>query len=82
MATFIGIHKFDAGIGDETIRGKWSKYKDSCAKLSLKPVNLYLNGDQGAAFCITEASNGEEVRKAHEDAGLTVDEVIEVRVSE
>lgn len=82
MAVFIGLHNFEAGIGDETILGKWAKYKESCAKLNLKPVKLYLNGDVGRVFCVTEAASSDDVRKAHTDVGLTVDEVIEVRTSE
>ena len=82
MAVFIGIHKFEAGIGDETILEKWAKYKESCLKLNLKPVKLYLNGDEGRVFCVTEAPGEDDVKKAHTDVGLTVDEVIEVRVSE
>ena len=82
MAMFIGTHKFEEGIGDETIRGKWAKYKDSCARLGLKPVKLYLNGDVGRVFCVTDALSEEEVKKAHTDVCLSVDEVIEVRTSE
>lgn len=82
MAVFIGVHKFEAGIGDETILGKWGKYKESCTKLNLKPVKLYLNGDEGRVFCVTEAASAQEVVQAHEEAGLTVDEVIEARTAE
>lgn len=82
MATFIGLHKFEAGIGDEAILAKWAKYKDSCRKLNLVPVKLYLNGDLGRVFCVTEASSEDDVKRAHTDVGLTVDEVIEVGTSE
>jgi len=82
MPFFIGVHKFPQALSDEEIEGKWAKYKQSCATLGIKPVKLHYNGAKASAFCETEASSEEEVTKAHEAAGLTVDEVIETKAAE
>ena len=82
MPYFIGVHKFPQALSDEEIEGKWAKYKRSCALMGLRPVRLHYNGAKASAFCETEAGNDEDVKKAHEAAGLTVDEVIEIKTAE
>lgn len=82
MPFYIGVHKFPQSLSDEEIEGKWTKYKQSCASMGLKPVRLHYNGAKASAFCETEAKSDEDVRQAHEAAGLTVDEVIEVKTAQ
>lgn len=82
MPAFIGVHKFAQSLSDEEIEGKWARYKESCASMGLKPVRLHYNGEKASAFCETEAGSSEDVRKAHEAAGLTVDDVIEIKTAE
>jgi hypothetical protein len=85
MAQFLGIHEGEmfidnskASEGDDP----WEGYKAACAAKGLKALHVHYNMDDKRAFCLTEANSAEEVLAAHEDANLTIKEVIEVETAE
>ncbi len=79
MGTFLGIHDMGGAVADDMVTQNWEKYKAACVKAGLSPKHAHANAAQGKAFCVTEASSADLVQKAHDDAGVPVNEIIEVR---
>ena len=78
MPIFLGKHTMQAGVTEEDVRGNWEKYKEAAVAKGLKPLHAITSTDEGIAYCETEAPNAQAVIDAHADAGVTVDEVVEV----
>lgn len=81
MSLVIGIHKI-AGSTDEQMQAGWEKYKEAAVKRGLKPIRVRYNLQKGLALCETEAPAEAAVREAHQDAGASPDDVLEVKILE
>jgi len=79
MAIFLGIHNMGDGVTDDMVRQSWAAYKAACAKLGCQAQHAHYNAKQGRAFCITEAVSADMVQKAHDEANVQVNEVIEIK---
>ncbi len=79
MATFLGVHDMGSGISDDMVQQNWDKYKAACVKAGLGAKHAHASAERGKAFCITEADRADQVQKAHDDAGVPVNEIIEVK---
>ncbi|HSX27463.1 MAG TPA: nickel-binding protein [Patescibacteria group bacterium] len=79
MALFIGLHTMGEGMTEDMARQSWESYKAACAKLGLSPQHAHISTQQGKAFCITEADSADSVQKAHDEAKVPIDEVMEVK---
>jgi hypothetical protein len=79
MALFLGIHNMSGPTEDEAITGNWEKYKAACKDLGCSPVRAYSSGGAGKAFCVTEAESADMVQKAHDQANVPINEIIEVK---
>lgn len=82
MATFLGVHDFGGPMEEGMGQKSWEKYKESCAKMGIKPIHAHLSDKAGRGYCLTEADSPEEVQKAHDDVGVPVKEIIEVQTAE
>lgn len=78
MAIFVGVHTMGSPMSEDQMKQAWESYKAACAKAGLTPKHTHLNAKEGRGFCVTEASSAGEIKKAHDDAGVPVNEVIEV----
>ena len=79
MATFLGVHDMNGPVEDQAVSKNWEAYKASCVKLGLSAKHAHTSSQHGKAFCITEADSADAVQKAHDDAGVPVNEIIEVQ---
>ncbi len=79
MATFLGLHVMNGSVSDDMAQKTWDSYKAACIKAGLSPKHTHFSGEQGKAFCVTEADSADAVQKAHDDAGVPVNEIIEVK---
>ena len=81
MAQFLGIHKM-ADIGatsDQEATDGFHKYKDAASKMGLNATHAHYNLEKGFAYCITEAQNADDVRKAHASADISLEDVVEIK---
>ncbi len=79
MALFMGLHNMGGSITDEKMKQNWEAYKEACASLGCSAKHAHANTQQGKAFCITEADSADLVQKAHDDAQVPVNEILEVQ---
>lgn len=79
MALFIGIHNMGGPVSDEAVANNWESYKAACTSLGCSPKHAHSNAGQGKAFCLTEADTADLVQKAHDNANVPVNEIIEVK---
>lgn len=79
MAEFIGVHKLPAGMSEEELKAGYESYKEEAIKRGLRPMRAYFNLEKGFAYCETEAPSAEEVRTAHANVAIPLEEVIEVK---
>lgn len=57
----------------------YSKYKESAQAKGLKPLSAVYSKEKGFAYCQTEAENADQVRKAHKEINIPIEDVIEVK---
>ncbi len=79
MATFLGVHDMGSEQPEENMTGSWEAYKAACTKLGLNANHAYINASKGRAYCLTDAVSADEVQKAHDEAGVPINEIIEVK---
>lgn len=79
MALFLGIHKVPQEAQESEIAEGYNKYKQSAQNMGLKPLGAVYSMAKGFAYCQTEANSAEEVRKAHENVQIPLEEVVEVQ---
>ena len=81
MAQFLGVHKM-ANIGaatDQEAADGFHKYQEAAAKMGLKATHAHYSLEKGFAYCLTEAGSADEVKKAHDNAAIPLEDVIEVK---
>jgi len=81
MSQFLGVHKMKTiGVGsDQKSVSAFRKYQKEARKIGLNATHVHYSLEKGFAYCITEAQNAEQVRKAHANANIPLDDVIEVK---
>ena len=82
MALFLGMHDMGGPSTDEETQANWSKYKAAAGKRGSKGLRVHYNSAKGKAFCLTEADSEDQVRAAHQDANIPLNDVLEVNISE
>ncbi len=82
MPRFIGKHTFTPGATEEQVKENWEKYKTAAEAKGLKTIHALYSREKGFAYCETEAASTQEVEQAHKDAGVPVDEVIQMGIME
>lgn len=79
MVEFLGIHKLEAGMTETDVTDGFNKYKESATKMGLKPSHAHISMKKGFAYCLTEAGSADEVRKAHVNVAVPLEDVVEVK---
>ena len=84
MAQFLGVHKTsDIGaMTDEDAANGFHKYKEAAAKMGLNATHAHYSLEKGFAYCLTEAQSADQVRQAHANAEIPLEDVIEVKTIE
>ena len=84
MAQFLGVHKtgdIGAMTDQEAIDG-FHKYKEAASKMGINATHAHYNLEKGFAYCITEAQSADQVRQAHANAQMPLEDVIEIKTVE
>lgn len=79
MPLFLGVHKITGEVTEDTIQQGYQTYKQSAQGMGLKPLGAVYNMEKGFVYCQTEANSKEEVRKAHENVQIPLEDVVEVQ---
>jgi hypothetical protein len=79
MALFMGIHDMGGTVAVDAVVQNWDKYKEACVEMGCTPQHAHYNAGQGKAFCITEADSADTVQKAHDNANVPVNEILEIK---
>ncbi|MBI2051886.1 DUF4242 domain-containing protein [Candidatus Roizmanbacteria bacterium] len=79
MAVFLGVHKISEGMDETKIVEGWENYKKSASEMGLKPLSAVVSIEKGFAHCQTEADSADQVRKAHENVAIPLEDVVEVK---
>ena len=79
MAIFLGLHNLPEEANDGMVEANWSAYKAACAKKGLSAEHVHYNATFGKAYCVTIAESVDQVQEAHDEAGVPVDQIIEVK---
>lgn len=79
MPVYLGVHNMGQALNEEEFKASWTKYKEECAKRGAEAHKVYYNAEAGRGFCVTEANSADDVRAAHEEVGVPVDELVEVQ---
>ena len=69
---------FPAKITPIEFEGFYAKYEKACYEEGVVPVRLHVGYDDGRAFCLTMAPDGESVKRAHDRVGLPYDTITEI----
>ena len=77
MALFFGVHDLKKNMGN----GR-EGYKKACTEVGCRAIHAYSNDVKKVGYCVTEALSVDEVRKAHENANIPLEDVFEVNHSE
>jgi hypothetical protein len=78
MALFLGVHDMGMPMAEADLTASWDNYKNACGKHNCTPVQAYVSGPAGKAFCVTEAATSDEVQAAHDEAKVPLKEIVPV----
>ncbi|MFO0554092.1 MAG: DUF4242 domain-containing protein [Polyangiaceae bacterium] len=83
MKFFVDTHDqrtktFPAGITKEAFAEFFSKFEKECREEGVVVLRAHVGFEDGRAYCFTMAPSVDNVRRAHERAGLPFDTVTEV----
>ena len=67
---------------DEDATNGFNKYKEAAIKTGLTPLHAHYSLEKGFAYCVTEAQSADQVRQAHAQAEVPLEDVIEVKTVE
>lgn len=56
----------------------FAKYEQACFDEGVVPLRTHVGYDEGRAFCLNMAPDGEAVKRAHQRVGLPFDSITEV----
>lgn len=79
MTLFLGIHKVPQEAQESEIIEGYNQYKQSAQSMGLKPLGAVYSMEKGFAYCQTEANSAEEVRKAHENVQIPLEDAVEIQ---
>lgn len=78
MAVFLGIHKLMPGMTNTQVEEGYAKYKQSAQARGLHPLGAVYSMEKGFAYCQTEAQSADQVRDAHQNVAIPLEDVVEV----
>ena len=79
MVEFLGVHKVPAEMTEGDVTEGFNSYKEAASKMGLKASHAHFSLEKGFAYCLTEASSADEVKKAHENVAIPLEDVVEVK---
>ena len=79
MAIFLGVHKIPAGMEESLVAEGFGKYEEKAMTKGLRPIGAVYSMEKGFAYCQTEAESAEQVREAHQEAAIPLEDVMEVK---
>ena len=79
MAQFLGVHRLEADMSLEDVQSGFNKYKEEAAKIGIKALYAHYSLEKGLLYCLTEADSADQVRAAHQNISIPLEDVIEVR---
>lgn len=79
MAVFLGIHKLSPDTKESEVAEGFEKYKESARSKGLRPLSAVYSVEKGFAYCQTEAENADQVREAHQEVAIPLEDVIEIK---
>lgn len=79
MALFLGVHKLEKGMTVKEAEEGFERYKASARSTGLNPISTVVSLEKGFAYCQTEADSAQQVKDAHEEAEIPIEDVIEVK---
>ena len=79
MAEFLGVHKVPAEMTEGDVTEGFNSYKEAASKMGLKALHAHFSLERGFAYCLTEAGSADEVKKAHENVAIPLEDVVEVK---
>lgn len=82
MAIYLGIHDMGTMVTDEQMQTNWTSYKEASVKLGATAQHVHYSAEKGRAYCLTEAASAQVVQQAHDDAGVPLKEILEVKTQE
>ncbi len=84
MAQFLGVHKTaDIGVTtDKEAADGFHKYKDAAAEMGLNATHAHYSLEKGFAYCVTEADSVDQVKEAHANANVPLEDVVEIKTIE
>lgn len=80
MALFLGVHKIPADLAEKDIAAGYESYKKSAKDSGIHALSAVYSMEKGFAYCQTEAKTADEVRQAHANAQIPLEDVIEVKI--
>jgi hypothetical protein len=83
MKFFVDTHDhrsktFPAGINKEQFSEFFAKFEACCEQEDVVTLRSHIGLEEGRAYCFNMASSAEQVRRAHEKAGLPFENITEV----
>lgn len=78
----MGVHKLQSGMQEADVRNGWEGYKSSAIAAGLRPISVIVSLEKGFAYCQTEAQSAEDVRTAHANVTIPLEDVVEVKTLE
>lgn len=82
MPVFLGVHKLTPGMQEADVQKGWEDYKVSATTAGLRPISAVVSVEKGFAYCQTEAQSADQVRAAHANASIPLEDVVEVKTLE
>lgn len=79
MALFLGVHKLPSEMKEEELVESFDKYKETAKAKGITALSAVYSMEKGFAYCQTEADSAEQVKEAHADAEVPIDDVIEIK---
>lgn len=79
MSVFLGVHKLNEGMQEADVQKGWETYKASAQKAGLRPIGAVVGVDKGFAYCQTEADSADQVRQAHAEVEIPLEDVVAVK---
>jgi len=83
MKYFLDTHDrrtntFPAGLTAEQFAAFFATYERACRQQGVVVLRAHVGVEAGRAYCFNQAESAEQVKRAHEEAGLPFETITEV----
>lgn len=75
----MGVHKLPEGMQEADVVKGWGDYKAKATEAGIRPISAVVSMEKGFAYCQTEAQSADQVRQAHSNAAIPLEDVVEVK---